>query len=328
MAEILSQKQIDDLLANLESKKVDINEIGNKKKVKEYDFMSPKQFSRGQLKLLETVFDDFVKMFSNQLTGMFRTACRMEVLQVEEEKYRDFNNALSDSVLVAIIGMHNEKSELEGKQILMELSRQVSFAFIDRMLGGNGGGFKIDRDYTDIELSLLDYLFKQMMPFLKSAWSDYMKIDYTLDAIATNSRLLQFIQPDESVAIVVVEITLDELKGNMNICLPASSLEDIFRVFNSKYIKPPKKENPDTEQQRKVDIMSRVKSSSLTVAAILGQAEISLKELYSLQVGDVILLNTFEDKNAIVLNVEGVPWFTGVIGTKREKYAVMIEKSI
>ena len=197
-----------------------------------------------------------------------------------------------------------------------------------RQLGGNGTGYEIERDYTDIELSLLEYLFKQVSPLLNNAWNNYMAIDHTLDMIETNSRLIQLIQPDEAVAIVAIEITIENLKGNMNICLPASSLEEVFRFFNSKYVKSPKKDDPVVEQQRKSAIMHGLKSSPLSVCAILGKTEISLRELLNLQVGDVIPLNTQVNKDSIVLEVENLPWFTGVIGTKKKKYAVKIDKSL
>ena len=330
MAEILSQQQIDELLGSLQSGNVDFKDVetqSNGPKVKEYDFMSPKKFSREQLKLLDNIFDNFSRMLSLQLASMLRISCQMEILQVEEEDYKEFNNALNDSVLVAMIGMHNQEHRIDDKQILLELSRPISFSIIDRMLGGNGSGYNIDRDYTDIELALMEYLFKQMLGLLKNSWSNYIEIDHTLDMIETNSRLMQSIQPDESVAIVVIEITLeDNLKGNMNICLPAASLEEIFKVFNSKYIRIPRKDDPEVEQERKEIIMKGLKASPLYVSAVLGKTQITLKDFLGLQIGDVITLNTPLEENRITVCVEDLPWFTGMIGTKKKKYAVKIDQ--
>ena len=330
MAEILSQQQIDELLGSLQSGDVDFKDVetqSNGPKVKEYDFMSPKKFSREQLKLLDNIFDNFSRMLSLQLASMLRISCQMEILQVEEEDYKEFNNALNDSVLVAMIGMHNQEHRIDDKQILLELSRPISFSIIDRMLGGNGSGYNIDRDYTDIELALMEYLFKQMLGLLKNSWSNYIEIDHTLDMIETNSRLMQSIQPDESVAIVVIEITLeDNLKGNMNICLPAASLEEIFKVFNSKYIRNPRKDDPEVEQERKEIIMKGLKASPLYVSAVLGKTQITLKDFLGLQIGDVITLNTPLEENRITVCVEDLPWFTGMIGTKKKKYAVKIDQ--
>lgn len=331
MAEVMSQKQIDELLGNLQSGHVDFNEIEEQStavKVKEYDFMSPKKFTREQLKLLENVFDSFSRIFSLQLAGMLRSSCEMEILQVEEEEYREFNNALGDSVLVGIIGMHNEENKIDDKQILIELSRPISFSVMDRLLGGTGQGYDVSRDYTEIELSLLEYVFKQIPPLLNNAWNNYIEMNHTLDMIETNSRLIQSIQSNEAVAIVAIQITLEHLKGNMNVCLPESALKEIFRVFNSKYIRLPQRDDPEVEHQRKDAILRSLKGSPLKLSAILGRTEISLRDVLTLRAGDIIPLNTPVDNNTIILEVEDSPWFTGVIGTKKKKYAVKINKTL
>lgn len=327
----MTQQQIDELLGNLQSGNMDFKEIEKTTsgpKVKEYDFMSPKKFSREQLKLLDNVFDNFSRMFSLQLASMLRVACQMEILQVEEEEYREFNNALNDSVLVGVIGMYNEAKRIDGKQILVEMSRPISFSIIGRMLGGDGSGYQLERDYTDIELSLLEYLFRQMLGLLKNAWGNYIEIDHKLEMIETNSRMMQSIQPDESVAIVVIEMTIDDLKGNMNICLPASSLEEIFRIFNSKYIRLPRRDDPEVEKKRKETIMKGLKTSPLCVSAILGKTRITVKDFLSLRPGDIVALNTPVEKNEVIVNVEEIPWFSGIMGTKKKKYAVKINKTL
>ena len=330
MAEILSQKQIDELLGSLHSGDVDFKEMEEQssKRIKEYDFMSPKKFTKEQLKLLDSVFDNFTRIFSLNLTSMLRSTCQMEVLQIEEEEYREFNNALNDSVLVGVMSLRNEEYKIEDKPILMEMSRPVSFSIMDRLLGGNGEGYIIERNYTDIEMALLEYLFKQFANQLKSAWSNYFEIDHTLTMIETNSRLIQMIQPDESVAIVVIEVTLKNLKGNINVCLPASSLEEVFKAFDSKYLRSPKKGDIQTEQKRKDSILQNLKGSFLTVSGQLGQSTISLQDIMNLQVGDIIPLETRVDEGSILLKVDGEPWFTGTMGFRKKKYAVKIDKVI
>jgi flagellar motor switch protein FliM len=329
MAEVLSQQQIDDLLGKLQSGNVDFNAIeeqSSAKKIKEYDFLSPKKFTREQLRLLENIFDSFSRLFALYLSSLLRMSCQTQVLQAEEEEYREFSNALSDSVLVGVVGMHNRDCNIEDKEILIEISRPVSFCILDRMLGGDGSGYMVDRDYTDIELSLLEYLFKQITGILKNAWSNSFELEHTLDRVETNAQMIQFIQQDESVAIVVVEVTLNELKGNVNICLPAASLEEIFKIFDSRYVKVSKKSDPKQERQRRDAIMGSLRDTPLAVSAILGKTDISLRELLSLQRGDIIPLDTRVADNSVTVNVEDQEWFTGTLGTKKKKYAVRINK--
>ena len=331
MAEVLSQDQIDKLLGSLQSGSADISEIEERtsaQKVKEYDFLSPKKFTREQIRFLENIFENFSRRFSSQLSGLLRLNCQAEVLQVEEEEFREFSNALNDSVLLPVLGLHSEEYKIDDKQILMEMSRPISFCIIDRMMGGNGSGYQIDRDYTEIEISLMEYLFKQITVLLKDAWSNYVNVNFSLDSIETNSQMIQFIQPDDSVAIVVVQMELNDLKGNLNICLPASSLEEIFKRFDSKYVKASKKDDPKEIQQRRENILTTLKDTALTVSAILGQTDVTLKDLLELQRGDIIPLDTPVSRGSVIVKVEKLDWFRGTVGIKRKNYAVKIEKVI
>ncbi|QAT50681.1 flagellar motor switch protein FliM [Caproiciproducens sp. NJN-50] len=329
MAEVLSQQQIDDLLGSLQSGSMDFQEIEEQSsgpKVKDYDFLSPKKFTREQIRLLQNIFESFSRLFSLHLSGVLRMNCQAEVLQVEEEEYKEFGNALSDSVLIGVMGLHSAEYGIEDKQILVEMTRPISFCILDRMLGGSGTGYQVDRDYTEIELSLLNYLFQQIAPILKDAWGNYVDVEHTLDGIETNSQLIQFIQPDESAAIVVIEVTLNDLKGNINICLPASSLEEIFKIFDSKYVKINRKLDPAVEKQRREQILESLKDTPLTVSALLGKTEITLRDLLELQRGDVIPLESPVADDSVVLQVEKLRWFTGRIGVKKKNYAVKIGK--
>ncbi|MFU0831604.1 MAG: Flagellar motor switch protein FliM [Oscillospiraceae bacterium] len=329
MAEVLSQQQIDDLLGSLQSGSMDFQEIEEQtsgQKVRDYDFLSPKKFTREQIRLLENIFESFSRLFSLHMSGMLRMNCQAEVLQIEEEEYKEFANALTDSVLIGVIGLHNSDYNIDDKQILLEMSRPISFSILDRMLGGNGSGYKVDRDYTEIEISILEYLFQQISPLMQDAWGNYIDVEHTMDGIETNAQLIQFIQPDESAAIVVIEVTLNDLKGNLNICLPASSLEEIFKIFDSKYVKVNRKIDPEQEKRRREQIMENLKDTPLTVSALLGKAEVTLKDLLELQKGDIIPLDTPAGSDSIVLEVEKQKWFTGQIGVKKKNYAVRIGK--
>ena len=331
MAEVLSQKQIDELLGNLQSGNTDIHEIEEQsaaQKVKEYDFLSPKKFTKEQIRLLQSIFENFARLLSLYLSGQLRIACQVEVLQVEEEEYREFSNALSDSVLVSVMGLHSGTYNVEDKQILLEMSRPISFSVLDKLLGGDGSGYHVNRDYTEIEISLLTYLFKQFSSLMKDAWGNYFDLVYSMDSIETNPQMIQSIQQDESVAIVVLNITLNELQGNLNICLPAGSLEEIFKSYDAKFIKANKRDNPKEEKRRRDNILLQLRDTPLTVTAVLGRAEVSLQDLLNLQPGDIVPLNSRLGPGAITVNVEKLEWFRGSMGTVRKNYAVKIEKAL
>ncbi|MDR1961482.1 MAG: flagellar motor switch protein FliM, partial [Gracilibacteraceae bacterium] len=155
MAEILSQSQIDELLKSLSSGETPIEEDDTKIRVKEYDFRSPKRFTREQLKIIDSIYQNFSRRLASYLSGVLRVYCEAEVLQIEEQKYYEYSNALADSVLIGNFNInYPEDDKIEDQLLLMELSKTVSFSIIDRMLGGSGEGYNYMRDYTEIELTI------------------------------------------------------------------------------------------------------------------------------------------------------------------------------
>ena len=69
MGEVLSQNEIDNLLAALSSGELDVNQMqGNdEKQVKNYDFSRPTKFSKEHLRTLEKIFEHYSRLISTNL---------------------------------------------------------------------------------------------------------------------------------------------------------------------------------------------------------------------------------------------------------------------
>lgn len=328
MAEVLSQKQIDELLGNLQSGEMDLQEIEEQSmiKIRDYDFRSPKKFTREQLRSLNTIFGNFIKFFELQLTSMLRVGCVMEIVQIEEEEFRDYNNALNDSVLMGIIGIESDEISEDDSQFIIEVARPLSFSIIDRLLGGDGSYYNLSREFTSIEISLIEHMLHQVTQQLTNVWRNYGEVGHRLDMIETNSRLVQFISPEETTVIIVIETTIEGLTGNINVCLPSKVMEFVFKLFDMKYVKERTKQDFEQNNKRKNMIMHSLRDASLTVTGVLGETEIKLQELLSLQKGDVLLLNKEVKDGSIDVKIENLPWFTGTMGKNKNNYAVRIEQ--
>ncbi|HHW46746.1 MAG TPA: flagellar motor switch protein FliM [Clostridiales bacterium] len=328
MAEILSQQQIDEMLQQLMAGNVDIENIEKEKskKIKEYDFRSPKRFTREQLKLLNSIFDNFAWLFCLQVSSLLRVSCEMEIVAIEEQQFHEYNNALNDSVLVGnfslLKGQHGE-----DKPLLVEISREISFSMIDRLLGGSGYGYNVQRDYTEIEIAILEYLFKQMANMIRNAWQNYVEVVSELIGIETNARLLQTVSPDETVAIIIFDMVLNnDLTGKMSICIPAETLESVFKVFKLKHTRQNKNISNTVDDSKRDHIFGALKTSDLVLSAYLGKTEITLKDLLNLQVGDIITLNTQIKEDPVMIEIEDVPWYQGKLGISKKNYAIKISK--
>lgn len=330
MAEILSQSQIDELLNNLNSGEVDIKEIesqSKEKKIKEYDFRSPKKITKETIKLLSGIYESYCRNISSNLTSMLRLMCDVTVEQIEESIFHEYNNALDDYVLMGLVDVKYPDGTISDNQILVEISKSLSFVIIDRLLGGSGEESNYVRDYTDIELSLLSNLFKQIIPQMGSSWEGTVDMKTEFNKIETNSRFIQSINYNDTVLIIVLNATLNQITGKITICIPSNILDEIFKKA-SLFSKNNKRKSADINyEDQKVAIMDSLKVSKLTVSGVLGKAEATLSDIINMQVNDVIILDKSINSD-VDINVDGEKWFEGKWGSKKNKGVIKINKII
>ena len=69
MGEVLSQSEIDNLLAALSAGELDVDQMreANERPVKDYDFKRPAKFSKEHLRTLEIIFDHYGRLISTNL---------------------------------------------------------------------------------------------------------------------------------------------------------------------------------------------------------------------------------------------------------------------
>ena len=78
MGEVLSQNEIDNLLATLSSGELDADTMQDSgdKQVKNYDFKRPTKFSKEHLRTLEIIYEHYGRLLSTNLPVYLRKMCR------------------------------------------------------------------------------------------------------------------------------------------------------------------------------------------------------------------------------------------------------------
>lgn len=328
MAEILSQNQIDDLLKRMQGgNKDEPVEEEPKIKVKEYDFTSPKKFTKDQLKSLNNLYETFCRLVASYFTGILRDLCDVSVVQIEEQRYNEFSNALPDSTLVMMIDFKPEEQNYDETVLMVEYAQSFGFMLIERLMGAMGDIYIPNRDYTDIELAILRSILDRVTLYLRDAWRDYISVETSLQSIETNGRMIQAFMPQDVVVIITLEIVCGSFSCTSNICMPSENLDAVIASFNTKYARASKQQDPEKEKAKRDLVMEYIKQSDLLVEAVLDQCEMTYGEVLALQVNDVIALNKQIDSD-ICITVDGVPWYYARLGESKSKKAVKLVDAI
>ena len=322
MADVLSQNEIDALLKQLSSGELDVENITDEPavKIKDYDFARPAKFSKEHLRTLEIIFENFGRLVSSNLPAYLRKNVQVDVMNSEAVTYSEFANALSNPVLLGIVSF----APLNGN-IIVELASNLGFAIIDRMLGGFGDSLEKNREFSEIELTVLERIFSVLIDLLREPWKNVVEIHPRLERIETNSQFAQIISPSEMIAIVTISVAIGNVEGLMNICLPFLTLEDIMDKLNTKYWFSTMQDRDEESYNEFIE--AAINKAQIPIKALLGKSSISVMDFINLQVGDIIKLDTLVEDELDVY-VGNIVKFKALPGSGADKYAVKVTEII
>ncbi|MBQ8199531.1 MAG: flagellar motor switch protein FliM [Lachnospiraceae bacterium] len=318
MGDVLSQSEIDSLLNALSSGELDVEEIKEtpEKTAKNYDFKRPAKFSKEHLRTLEIIFEHYGRLLSTNLPVYLRKTVQVNVASSETVTFSEFTNALSNPVVLGIINF----VPLNGN-IILELSPNLGFAILDRMLGGSGIPLEKNREFSEIEMSILDKIMIACMQLLREPWKNVVDLDPFMERIETNAQFAQIIAPNEMIAIVTLNVRIGEIEGYMNACLPYITLEEIMDKLNTKFWFSTMQSISDENYAEYIESM--IKRTTVPVKAVLGKSIVSVMDFANLQVGDVIRLDSKVDEE-LPIYVGNLKKFTALPGTNKDNYAVRV----
>ena len=322
MGDILSQDEIDALMKALSSGELDVEEAKEEKAkpAKDYDFRRPAKFSKEHLRTLEIIFEHYGRLLATNMPVYLRKSVQVDVMTSEALTYSEFSNALSNPVILGIVNFN----PLPGN-IVLEMDPNLGFTMIDRMLGGPGLPLARNRDFSEIELSILERIFNTCVDLLIEPWQNVIEIHPRLERIETNSQFAQIISPSEMVALVTLNIKIGDTEGLMNICLPYMTLEDIIDRINTKYWFSSMQEKSGESYAEAIETL--ISRADIPVKAILGKSVISVTDFMNIQVGDVIRLDA-KVEDELNIYVGNIRKFTALPGSSGESYAVRITSVI
>jgi flagellar motor switch protein FliM len=322
MGDVLSQKEIDDLLKAFSTGEIDAEEFKETKDVvvKNYDFSRPSKFSKEHLRTLEIIFEHFGRLLSTHFPAYLRTNAQIEVVNSEAIIYAEFTNALSNPVLLGMIDF----DPLEGS-VIIELSENIGFAVVDRMLGGAGLPLEKSRDFTEIERTILERIFVMITNQLAEPWGNVVELSPTFTRIETNSQFAQFISPNEMIALITMSIKIGSVEGLMNVCIPYSVIEPVIDKLNTKYWYSTMQEKNDEIYRSFIE--SAISKARIPVKAVLGRSVISVNDYINMAKGDIIKLDK-KVSDELDIYVGNIYKFTALAGESSDSYAIKIASVI
>lgn len=170
MVDVLSQNEIDALLAALSSGEMDADELKKEettKKIRSYDFKRAVRFSKDHIRSLTRIHDNFARYLTTYFSAQLRTFVQINVVQVEQLPYDEFIRSIPKMTILNIF----EAEPLEGRMV-MEVHPNIAFAMLDRLLGGFGTAPSKINALTEIETTIMERIFSRCFESLQGSLED------------------------------------------------------------------------------------------------------------------------------------------------------------
>ncbi len=318
MGEVLSQNEIDNLLKALSTGELDADTYVEDTEipVRDYDFARPSKFSKEHLRTLQFIYEHYGRLLYTNLPAYLRKNVQVEVMNAEAVAYSEFSNALSNPVILGIVNF----APLKGN-IVVELATNLGFAIIDRLLGGAGEAIERKRDFSEIELLILERIINVCVDLMREPWQNVITIHPRLERIETNPQFAQLISPTEMIAIITINLKIGDVEGLMNICLPYLCLEHIMDKLNTKFWFSTMQEKDEKTYQEAIETL--ISKAQIPVKAKLGNSTISVSDFVNLQKGDIIKINK-QINEELEVYVGNIKKFTALPGSSGDNYAVRV----
>lgn len=324
MSQVLSQNEVDALLSAVSDNRVDSDDEGGgdglQSGVVQYDLANQDRIIRGRMPTLDIIHDRFIRLFRVTLSNSLRKMANLSVNSSGPLKFSEFMNSLPLPSCLNILRL----DPLRGAAVMV-IESKLLYALVDSFFGGNDVPYtKIEgKDFTQIEIKIARRVVLSAIDDLEKAWEPVypLKIGYSRTEI--NPQFVAVVPPSDVVIATTFDVELEKVSGTIKIVIPYSTLEPIKSKLSVGF----------QSEQLEVDFIwiNRVKEqimqTTANISVKLGEANIQVRDLMNLEVGDIIQLDTDATMPLSVM-VEGVPKFKGIPGLLRGNRAIRVTESM
>ena len=280
----LTPEELDAVMDAVAASSEETASDGAAPQIKVYDFANPNKFSKEQLRALEMIYSSFARDFTTQLGTLIRIASEVELDAIIETSYGDFFASMPHAASIALLNIE----PLSGRAML-SFDPALSFSLVDRLLGGPGRSLTKLRDLTEIEKGLLKRIIDLVSKGIAEAWNTVVPMKPELDLIIGSTLFSQVALPDDRVMLANFTIKFGSVSGTMHFGIPTTSLDPILsKLTAQQWFSSGRRAANETLTEA---IRTSIVKTHLDVAVELGRADLLVRELLDLQVGDLICLD-------------------------------------
>jgi flagellar motor switch protein FliM len=317
--DILSQEEVDALLRGVSGESDAMSGAQPPQAgIRPYDIGRQERIVRGRMPMLERVNDQFARLLRNALSDFARRNIEVTAGPVCVLKYSEFVRNL---VLPANLNLVQVKP-LRGMG-LMVLESTLVAQLVDWMFGGQAKfpACIEGRDFTPTEMRIIRRVLDIVFGCYRGAWEPVFPVECEHVRAETNPQFASIASPAELVVVTTFGINPGSGSADFHVCMPYAMLEPIRGVLYGSV----QADRSVADNRWAALLASHVYGTQVELTANLATTDVTLRQLLTLQAGDVIALDL---EPSIAAAVDGVPVMRCSYGVVDGKYALKVEQPV
>lgn len=326
MAEVLSQNEIDALLAAVSSGEIETTENeggkdGGAQDWVAYDLTSQEKIVRGKFVALQGIHERFARLSRITLSAMLKKNLSVNYIGVDFLRFGDYIANILMPTSLSLVHMKN----LHGYSMFV-VGSKLMYALVDAYYGGSERPYSkigTKEEFTSIENQLIHHVILQAIKDMQEAWRLNYPIDLEYVRTESNPHFIGSIHASDLVTVASFEVEFDNLSGPLILIVQQKALEQIQEVLSINIMG-----ELDKDTSKWVEHWHReLRDLDMTLSVELGAANRTLSEIQSFKPGDEITL--WQDVlSPLNINIQNQLKFKGIKGTYRGNSAVKIAEVI
>jgi flagellar motor switch protein FliM len=312
---VLSQEEIDNLLG-FSVGEVNLDENSGIRAI-----IDSAMVSYERLPMLEIVFDRLVRLMTTSLRNFTSDNVEVSLDRITSVRFGDYMNSIPLPAVLSVF-----KAEEWENFGLATVDSSLIYSMIDVLLGGRRGqaSLRIEgRPYTTIETNLVKRLVEVVLADAEQAFRPLSPVTFSIDRLETNPRFAAISRPANAAILVRLHIDMEDRGGNIELLLPYATIEPIRAVLMQMFMGEKFGRDPIWEGH----LATEIAQATISVDAVLYEADIPLKQLMQLKVGDTLPLDMRADA-LVAVRCGNVTLTEGRMGRVGDRVAIRVSKQL
>ncbi len=312
---VLSQEEIDNLLG------FSVGDINLDDNAGIRAIIDSAMVSYERLPMLEIVFDRLVRLMTTSLRNFTSDNVEVSLDRITSVRFGDYMNSIPLPAVLAVF-----KAREWDNFGLATVDASLIYAMIDVLLGGGRGQVSPrpeGRPYTTIETNLVQRLIEVVLADAEQAFRPLSPVTFSIDRLETNPRFAAISRPANAAILVRLRVDMEDRGGNIELLLPYATIEPIRDVLLQMFMGEKFGRDPIWESH----LATEIAQAQIAVDAVLYEAEIPLRQLMKLQVGDTLPLDMRADA-LVAVRCGNVTLTEGRMGRVGDRVAIRVTRNL